>query len=212
MTIDTYTTLQTALQNWFKGRSDTGFVSAIPDFIALCEAGLNRRLRVRQMEGRYTATITAGNQYLAAPSGMISFRRLIITSSAPARVLGYVTPDEMYALWPDSTATGTPVNYTVIGTEVQFGPTPDRNYTVEGDYYAQIPNLATNTTNWLLQTFPDIYLYGALLQAAPFIGNDSRIPVWQGFYTTAMTELEENDEKDRYAMSSLVIRTDTANP
>ena len=36
-----------------------------------------------------------------------------------------------------------------------------------------------NPTNWLLTTHPDAYLFGALCEAEPFIGNDERFPLWK---------------------------------
>lgn len=210
MSLANYTDLTNAIPAYLFGRSD--LTANIPDFITLCEAQLNRRLRVRQMEGRFTSTLTAGNAYLGAPSNMISFRRLALTSINPTQLLQYVTPDEMYALWNDTSDQDTPVNYTIIGSEIQFGPLPDQNYTIEGDYYSQIPGLQANSTNWLMTAYPDIYIFGTLRQAAPFIGNDSRLPIWDGLFEKAITELELNDEKDRYAMSSLVARADFFTP
>lgn len=210
MALTNYTDLVNSISSYLFGRTD--LAANIPDFVTLCEAQLNRRLRVRQMEGRYTASLTAGNAYLATPSGMISFRRLAVTSINPMQLLSYVTPDEMYALWNDTQDQDTPVNYTVIGSEIQFGPIPDQAYTIEGDYYAQIPGLQANSTNWLMSAFPDIYLFGTLKQAAPFLGNDSRLPIWNAALEQSLSELELNDNKDRYAMSSLTARVDFFTP
>ena len=33
---------------------------------------------------------------------------------------------------------------------------------------------------------PDLALYGALIEAEPFLKNDKRLAVWQGFYDTAL--------------------------
>lgn len=210
MALANYADLVSSISSYLFGRTD--LAANIPDFVTLCEAQLNRRLRVRQMEGRYTASLTAGNAYLATPSGMISFRRLAVTSINPTQLLSYVTPDEMYVLWNDTQDQDTPINYTVIGSEIQFGPIPDQAYTIEGDYYAQIPGLQANSTNWLMSAFPDIYLFGTLKQAAPFLGNDSRLPIWNAALEQSLTELELNDNKDRYAMSSLTARVDFFTP
>jgi hypothetical protein len=48
---------------------------------------------------------------------------------------------------------------------------------------------ASNTTNWLLTLAPDLYLYGSLLEAAPYIGNDERIPVWASAVSTVIDQL-----------------------
>jgi len=45
-------------------------------------------------------------------------------------------------------------------------------------YYAQNPALSdSNTTNWLLTKSADLYLYSALLEAAPYLNNE-RIQIW----------------------------------
>lgn len=214
MSLANYADLISAIPDYLFGRSD--LTARIPDFITLCEAQLNRRLRVQQMEGRFTSTLNqagdATDAYLAAPTGMITFRRLALTSSTPIRLLEYMTPDEMYSKWNDVNFRRPPKNYSIIGANIQFGPIPDQAYTIEGDYYQQLPPLATNSTNWLMTAFPDIYLYGSLKNAAPFIGNDSRITVWNQLFEQAVTELEMNDQKDRYARSSLTMRVDCQTP
>ena len=45
-------------------------------------------------------------------------------------------------------------------------------------YRANIPPLASNGANWLLTLAPDLYLYGALLESAPYIKEDGRIQTW----------------------------------
>jgi hypothetical protein len=41
-----------------------------------------------------------------------------------------------------------------------------------------------------LDDYPDVYLYGSLLQAEPFLKNDTRIGTWEKFFGRAMAELE----------------------
>ena len=75
-----------------------------------------------------------------------------------------------------STTTGTPEIYTIIANEIQLGPIPDGVQTIEMLFYKKISALsATNTTEAMLTDNPDIYLYGALLEAEPFIMNDERV-------------------------------------
>jgi hypothetical protein len=74
-------------------------------------------------------------------------------------------------------------------------------------YYAQIPALSdSNTTNWMLTKNPDIYLYGALLEASPYIMNDTRIPIWEDKYTKAMASLKGADQRARHSGGAMVMR------
>ncbi len=85
----------------------------------------------------------------------------------------------MDRLWAGS-AGGKPVAYTIKANELFLGPSPGAVYTMEMDYYRKFDSLSTiTTTNDMLTDNPDVYLYGALLEAEPFIKNDSRIQVWE---------------------------------
>jgi hypothetical protein len=70
-----------------------------------------------------------------------------------------------------------------------LAPTPDRNYSIEMVYRANIPSLATNAGNWLLTLAPDLYLYGTLLESAPYIKEDGRIQTWGLGLTAALNDL-----------------------
>jgi hypothetical protein len=52
---------------------------------------------------------------------------------------------------------------------------------------------------------PDIYLYGALLQAAPYLQDDARINVWSQLYQSGIEQLTVAD--DRGASSGGVLLT-----
>jgi hypothetical protein len=74
-------------------------------------------------------------------------------------------------------------------------------------YYATIPALSvSNTTNWLLTDSPDLYLYGALLQAAPYLQDDQRISTWGTLYERCLNDLKVSDERSRMATSALRMR------
>jgi hypothetical protein len=63
--------------------------------------------------------------------------------------------------------------------------------------YYELPALLDDTqqTNWLTDYAPNLLLYGALLEATPFLKNDERITTWQGFYQSAANALNAEDLK-----------------
>ena len=61
-------------------------------------------------------------------------------------------------------------------------------------------------TNWLLTKAPMIYLYGALLQTAPFTGDDGRIATWGKLYTQAVRGLAHNDAVKRLSGATTRVR------
>jgi hypothetical protein len=193
----TYTTLQAAVASWL-ARSD--LTSQIPDFIMLAEAKLNRTLRTRQMEQRSTATAT---EYMALPTLFLEMRNIKITGT-PVYTLEQRAPFEMDAL--DNGSTGQPSRYAIIANQIRLSPAPDTTYTLEIDYWESIPPLASNSTNWLLDAAPDIYLYGSLLEAAAFMLDDPRIPLWQAAYTQVIGQLQSADRRARWSGSPLAVR------
>ena len=202
MAISTYAELKTAVASWLN-RDD--LTANIPDFITLCEARLNRVLRTRAMEGLYTASTIAGQRDYNLPASYLQMRALRLNTS-PLTVLEYVSPEIMDRVWAGSSG-GKPVAYTIKANELFLGPSPGAVYTMEMDYYRKFDSLSTIiTTNAMVTDNPDVYLYGSLLEAEPFIKNDSRIQVWGTSFYKAITDIQDHDSKDRHSGSEMRIR------
>jgi len=201
MAISNYSELQTAVANWLD-RDD--LTDRIPEFIALAEARFNRVLRLRSMEAKYTADTVAGQRNLALPTGYIQMRNFQVNTS-PLTTLSYVTPEIYDRVWGGSTS-GTPKFYTILANEVSFGPIPGSVMEVEMLFYKKFDNLSVSaTTNSLLTDSPDLYLYGAMLEAEPFIMNDERVPLWAAALDRAVSDMQEQDNKDRHSGSALRV-------
>lgn len=201
MAISNYGELKTAVKNWMD-RDD--LTAHIPEFIALAEARFNRVLRIRAMESKQTASTVAGQQNLALPTNYIQMRNVQMNTS-PVTPMQYVTPEIFDRLYGGS-VTGTPKFYTIIANELQLGPTPDTVQTIEMLFYKKFDSLsADGDTNWVLTNAPDVYLYGALLEAEPFIMNDSRVQLWATAFQTAIGDIQEQDNKDRHSGSALRV-------
>jgi hypothetical protein len=94
----------------------------------------------------------------------------------------------------------------VFGGEIELAPTPDRNYTIEMVYRASIPSLAANAGNWLLTLAPDLYLYGTLLESAPYIKEDGRIQTWGLGLTAALNDLNALGLASTFNAGPLTVR------
>jgi hypothetical protein len=201
MAISNYTELNTAVANWLD-RDD--LTDRIPEFIALAEARFNRLLRIRAMEEKQTASTVAGQRNLALPAYFIQMRNLQINTS-PITPMQYVTP-EIYDRLYGSTGTGTPQMYTIIADEIQLGPIPSSVQTIEMLFYKKFDSItAVSPTNWMITNAPDVYLYGCLLEAEPFIMNDPRAQLWATAFQQAISDIQEQDNKDRHSGSALRV-------
>lgn len=47
----------------------------------------------------------------------------------------------------------------------------------------------SNPTSSFLTSYPDVYLYGSLIEAEPFLQNDQRLQTWLGLYDRATSEI-----------------------
>lgn len=220
MAITTYAELQTAIADWLARSGDSTITAIAPDLIKLCESRINYgygepgealyspALRVRPMETRATATVDS--EYTGLPSDFLEMRELKINNS-PEKKLTYVTPQQ-FAESSASYTSGTPVVYTITGSEFRLGPTPSSSLTAELLYYAKVPDLATNSTNWLLTASPNVYLYGSLVEAAPYVGDDERIAQWFGIFSAAIKGLQAQDRRAKYGGAQLIMRPVTSVP
>ena len=64
----------------------------------------------------------------------------------------------------------------------------------------------------MITNAPDVYLYGSLLEAEPFIMNDGRTALWQNQFETAINAIQDADERDRHSGSALRVTTATGTP
>jgi len=206
MAISTYAELQTAVASWL---DRTDLTSRIPEFVAFAEAGIGRDLRIRQMEKRATASIST--EYVDMPTDFI-LQRNIQLNTAEQRRLKYLTPEQM-DMYHSSQATGTPSVYSIIGTEFQFKPIPDTTYTAEIAYFARFSSLSgDNDTNWLLTNQPEVYLYGTLVAASPYLDDDEKIKTWAALYSNAVEGLNKQDKEARFSGAALRMQTDVGDP
>lgn len=199
MALSTYSELQAAVADWLQ-RGD--LTTQIPDFIALCEARLNREVRFRQQIQR--ATTEFSDQYITLPGDYAEIKDMLLLSNPP-RSLIFITMQRMDDL-KISNATGTaPYYFTIVGNTLELYPVGG-DCTGEMTYYKQIPALSVDSTNWLLTKHPDIYLYGTLLQAAPYLRDDDRALVWETLYQKAISEAEVENQNATHG-SKLVMRS-----
>jgi hypothetical protein len=205
MALSTYSELKTSIGDWLN-RSD--LTTAIPDFISLAEAQIERTLRTRQMIVRANASFDA--QYGAVPSDFLETKSLKLTSTNPQTPLQFLSIDALDNEAANYTASGKPKFFGVVGGQFRIVPTPDANYTTELTYYAKLTKLSSSVaSNWLLASSPDIYLYGSLLQAAPYLQDDARIQTWATLYERALNDLQTADDRGASSGGALLTRAKT---
>jgi len=213
--IQTYSDLTSAVIEYLARDQDNTLIARVPWFVQSAEAKLNRTLLVRQMENRQTALTTYGvtdAEYIAVPSDFQSMRRIRLTSVSGRPQLDYMSATQMEdARTEQGDVAAQPEFYTFTGNEIELYPIPDAAYTVELVYRQYLPALASNSTNWLLTLAPDIYLYGALLESAPYLKKDVRLQTWATLYAAAVKDLNALEASENFNAGSLRVRPEGFN-
>ena len=204
MALTNYSELKTAIANWL---DRTDLDDRIPEFIQLPEARHRRDFKIRRMETRVTANTIADTEYYSLPDNFVAMRNIQLNTD-PKTALEYMTPEQMDRVRGGST-TGKPKAYSIMGNSFQLRPIPDGVYEIEMLYYKYFTALSdSNTTNDMLTYHPDLYLYGALVEAEPYLQNDKRIQVWAGYYDRAKQDLITTNERDRHSGVAPTTRID----
>jgi hypothetical protein len=207
----TYTDLVSEVQDWLFGRTD--IAAKVPTFVRLLEAKANRNLQCRQMETRATTNVNLAAtepQFVTLPDAFQIMKRIRCTSAQGKPNLKFLTPVQMADKREelDDTA-GDPIWFSIFGSEMELLPTPVNNpTTLEMVYRCNLPPLATavSGTNWLLDMAPDFYLFGTLMQAAPYLHEDERIETWKGGLADALAELNSLSDQALHNAGPLTMR------
>ena len=197
MALTTYDELKASIAD-FLNRDD--LTSVIPDFITMAEAEFNRSIRHWRMEKRSTAEIDT--QYSAIPADFLEAIRFYITSN-DTRPLELISQSELLdRKYRSLNTSGKPAYYAITAGEIEVYPVPDGTYTSELYYYSRIPALSdSNTSNWLLEYFPDAYLYTSLVHSAPYLKEDARTQVWASLAQSAISGINAESEATKFGGS-----------
>jgi hypothetical protein len=199
-TITNYANLQSTIADYLN-RAD--LTSQIQTFIQFAEADLNTRLRDRQMIVR--AEATSDEEYVQLPSDWLEALNLqLVGGMSPLR---YITLDESDIVNSTSALTS-PSFYSLMNGAIELVPPPAADVDIEMVYYGKIPSLTDAApSNWLLVKAPDVYLYGALTHAAPFLMDDARMQTFGQIYLARVQSLQDESQKSLHSGSPLIART-----
>ena len=192
MSITTYAELKSAIGD-FLNRDD--LTAVIPTFISLGEARIARDLNHWKQEKRVTTDID--ERYEDLPTDWIS---IIQVQHTDGGVISSSSSSEMASKRAQSSTAAKPRYWRLTANEMEFYPIPDATYNITMLYRARIPALTdADPSNWLLTYSPDVILYAALMQSAPYLADDARVAVWGSMYQSGVEAL--NNESDQAQVS-----------
>lgn len=188
--ISSYTTLDAAVDAYL-ARSDLS--DYVPNFIQNFEERFYRQPKNfgKWMESALSVAISTT---AALPSDYLALKIAYLSGKENAPLIPS-TVDQVLQKYPRAGNSGLPKWIARDAETFIFGPVPDSGYTLAGTYFAK-PTLLRNyasdaAAHWLIVNAPDLLLYGALLEAQPFLMNDKRINVWQVFHDRALQDYRD---------------------
>lgn len=192
--------LTSAVADWME-RSD--LAPRIPDFITLAESRLNRLFRGRMNEVSTPLTATPGQRTIALPPLFSEAITLWLVREGGRQELRFIDPGLMDA----RTAGAQPQYWTVEGATIAFECACDQAYAFTLRHLKKFQLSEAEPTNALLADYPDLYLFGTLIEAAPFLRDGDLLALFQARYDAAMAEATNKEHANR---SQSGLRSDRA--
>jgi len=190
----TYDSLVLDIRSYLE-RTDAATLDKIPTFIMLAEQVIATELKFLGNLTVATSTMIQGQATIDKPARWRKTVSINVTVAGERRPVLLRKYEYLREYWPDPALTDTPLYYCDYDyTHWLVAPTPAAAYNYEVLYYERSQPLdESNQTNWFTQYAPQALLYGALLQAMPFLKNDERIPMWKAQYDQVMQVLKVED-------------------
>lgn len=187
MAITTYTELQAAVKAWgAKSSLDT----LIPDFIALAEVRIWSELRAKALVSDVSLAYSIGATSVTLPDDLISVIVLKDTVGTRTGEIEVVSHDRMAEIQLKPYIVDQTKTYvTVTGRQVLFTGATTSAGTISGKYLAKEPALSGSVaTNYVLTNYPNLYLFGALLELADYTKDDASATKYELRFKAAMEQ------------------------
>lgn len=204
-----YSELVQAIQDYTQNE-ETSFVSNIPLFVQQAEERINRSIMLPELRKNVTASMTAGNKYVARPADFLSvFSFAVVDGTGDYSYLLDKDVSFIREAYPSTSTQALPKYYAQFdgdsgGEQGNFilGPTPDASYAVELHYYYDPESIVTAGTSWYGDNAEAALLYGSLIEAYTYMkGEADLIALYTTRYSEAMgnlTGIDIRSNQDEY--------------
>ena len=197
--ITTYQGLIDAITSYLYDRKD--LAPSIPHFVSAAEAKIYRLLRIRANEIVLTQQLSSN--IFPIPSDYLE-TKLLAFDGIP---LKRISDSELATRQIRDSKPAAPRNFARIGNEFYIHPPPGNIGELTHVYYAHYNGaLEQGQPSPVFDIAPDLYLHGALCEASAFLGQDSRIPVWERLYLSTLEELRLQEAEDEYSGTGIAVQ------
>lgn len=187
MSITTYAELVSALDGGSGYLHRADLTTKVPDFIDLAESKINRRLKLLLQETEASLVATIGSRTIAVPSLFGTPLKLWCTTYQPRDELVF----RDVGMLPVSDSNGASVYYTVDGAYIATENPADIAYTYTLRYLTKF-DISATSTNTVLTNYPDVYIYGALVESVSWTNDFKKLDIWQNKFDRAIAEAQRD--------------------
>lgn len=131
-------------------------------------------LRASSMQAALTGS-TASNA-VALPSDCLALEIVWFDATKP---LDAMTESDLRA---KNRSGGDVREYAQAGDSLIFSPAAANGQAIGGRYYKRPIDIKTGGLHATFNRYPEVYLFAALAESAPFLGEDTRLPLWKTLF------------------------------
>jgi len=203
-----YSDFRTSFQTMFDG-DDISTSDMSGDVLDLIIAAGERRIyrEIKSSTQDTALSLTTTNNAAPLPADFIELRgspwvgQKAVAVYAPWEVL--TTKVNLNT----SSSTRSPVLYSFQSDTIFFYPLQADGTVITGQYYKKFADISTGL-NALFTRHSDLFLYAALSESAPFLGEMTRLPIWEQKYVSLAQAV--NEEERRRVTRGSKLRTRVA--
>ena len=168
--------------------------------ISMAENRVYRNLRSDTMHVA-SAALNATSNVLAIPADLMELQRIVVGGKDV----------ELTDMWRvqqliDGGSGGSDTLYAAQrGPDFVFYPAIDDTTDIYLYYYGKPSALALGE-NTTYTRYPELFLYAAVAEASPYLGEDSRAPMWEAKFAQALQDANANERWRAYGGTQLRIR------
>jgi hypothetical protein len=200
MSLTTYAEIKDATLRWLNREGFTELDTDIEDMMAIGQRTIWRRANLNAMLTVSTLTVDAASE--TAPADLLRLKSLTLQKGSQSYDLRSVPLRQLYLAHD----TGQPRFFSVVGTSIYFGPTPDQEYTVDIIYYAALTNVSTsNDSNWVSDNYPELIIWATMYEALLWLKDDNRAAVYFSRMNSLIDEIMESERELHYEGGSLSV-------
>jgi len=177
-------------------------------FIYIVEARINRLLDIREMAQRAEMLIVDDSkEYYGLPRCFSGIRSIEVKNPAipdVRNVARYLSNELMNA---HIVSGSREFKYTIQADQFHIYPPPATDCIIEIIYYGDLIHLdGINQSNFMSKTYPDIYVFGLLVEISSYTKDLDAAAGWEQRFMGAISDLKLADQVDRWSGTSLEMK------